>query len=76
MDADLQKAIAAVPEDVWAPIPYRSSTATLGTDKQAEPVCGADVAEVRDVVFGKNGRRVRIIVRRMWPTAGRPPAVR
>ncbi|MHB8312034.1 MAG: hypothetical protein ACYDD0_01860 [Candidatus Dormibacteria bacterium] len=70
MDADLQKAIAAIPEDVWAPLPYRSSAATLGTDKQAEPICGADVAEARDVTFGKNRRRVRIIVRQMGPTAG------
>ncbi len=28
------------------------------------------MAEVPDVAFGKNGRRVPIIVRPMWPTLG------
>ena len=55
MNPDLQKAIAAIPEEAWTPIPYWSSTGTFGTDEQVQAIFGADVAEVPYVAFGKIG---------------------
>lgn len=52
----LHKAIAAIPETAWTPIPYFLD--------------GADVAETTYTPFGKNGTPVRLIVRRVRPTPG------
>lgn len=52
----LHKAIAAIPEKAWVPIPYFLD--------------GADVAETTYTPFGKNGTEVRLIVRRVRPTPG------
>lgn len=70
MNPALQKEIAAIPEEAWTPIPYWSSTGTLGTDEQGQSISGADVAEMPYVAFGKNGMKVRLIVRRVRPTPG------
>jgi hypothetical protein len=52
----LHKAIAAIPEDGWTPIPYFLD--------------GADVAETTYRPFGRNQPEVRLIVRRVRPTPG------
>jgi Transposase DDE domain group 1 len=52
----LHKAIAAIPADAWAPIPYFLD--------------GADVAETSYRSFGKKAPLVRLIVRRVKPTPG------
>ncbi|MGI9017254.1 MAG: IS1380 family transposase [Euzebya sp.] len=57
-NARLRKAIAAIPEDGWTPIPYWIEG-------------GADVAEVPYTCFsGKQAMDVRLIVRRVRPTPG------
>jgi hypothetical protein len=68
MNPSLQKVIAAIPEEVWAPIPYWSSTGTFGLDQDSQPISGADVAAVPYTAFGKKGMKVRLIVRRVRPT--------
>ena len=52
----LHKAIAAIPDDAWVPIPYFLD--------------GADVAETTYRPFGKKAPLVRLIVRRVKPTPG------
>ena len=52
----LNKAIAAIGDDAWVPIPYFLD--------------GADVAETTYTPFGKNGTPTRLIVRRVRPTPG------
>lgn len=57
MTKALHKAIAAIPEDAWTPIPYFLE--------------GAAVAETTYTPFTKRGTRpVRLIVRRVRPTPG------
>lgn len=75
MDKAIHKAIEAIDEDAWKPIPYWSSAGTFGVDEQGEPVSGADVAETGYVAFGKGAKRnggvaCRLIVRRVRPTPG------
>ena len=52
----LHKAIAAIPDDAWTPIPYFLD--------------GADVAETTYRAFGKDQPELRLIVRRVRPTPG------
>jgi hypothetical protein len=52
----VNKAIAAIPESAWTPIPYFLD--------------GADVAETTYRPFGRNGTECRLIVRRVRPTPG------
>jgi len=52
----IHKAISAIPEDAWVPIPYFLD--------------GADVAETTYRPFGKKAPLVRLIVRRTRPTPG------
>jgi len=52
----VQKAISAIPEDAWVPIPYFME--------------GAAVAEVAYRAFGARQPEVRLIVRRVPPTPG------
>jgi len=70
LDKAVQRAIAAIPEEAWVPIPYWSSSGTFGEDEQGQPVSGADVAEIPYTAFGKQGMRVRLIVRRVRPPPG------
>ena len=70
LDKAVQRAIVAIPEEAWVPIPYWSSAGTFGEDEQGQPISGADVAEVPYTAFGKKGMRVRLIVRRVRPTPG------
>jgi hypothetical protein len=53
----VHKAIAAIPEDAWTPIPYFCDG-------------GADVAETAYRPFGTKGKTCRLIVRRVKPTPG------
>jgi hypothetical protein len=53
----VRAAIAAIPQDAWTPIPYWLEG-------------GADVAETTYRPFGRNGRVMRLIVRRVRPTPG------
>lgn len=57
--AAIRRAIEAIPEDAWRPIPYWLAG-------------GADVAETRYTPFAdqKDARPVRLIVRRVRPTPG------
>jgi Transposase DDE domain group 1 len=52
----LHRAIAALPQEAWTPIPYVFP--------------GAGVAEITYTPFGKKGTPVRLIVRRVPPTPG------
>ncbi len=52
----IRSAIAKIPDDAWAPIPYFLD--------------GADVAETSYRPFGKKAPLVRLIVRRVKPTPG------
>ena len=52
----IRKAIAAIPDDAWVPIPYFLD--------------GADVAETSYRPFGKKAPLVRLVVRRVKPTPG------
>lgn len=52
----VRKAVATIPEEAWAPIPYFLD--------------GADVAETTYRPFGKKAPLVRLIVRRTKPTPG------
>ncbi len=52
----IRSAIAKIPDDAWAPIPYFLD--------------GADVAETSYRPFGKKAPVVRLIVRRVKPTPG------
>jgi hypothetical protein len=51
----VHKVIAQIPADAWTPIPYWLEG-------------GADVAETSSGPFGRNGRVMRLIVRRVRPT--------
>jgi Transposase DDE domain group 1 len=53
----VRAAIAVIPEDAWTPIPYWLDD-------------GADVAETAYRPFGRNGRVMRLIMRRVRPTPG------
>jgi hypothetical protein len=53
----VHKVIAQIPADAWTPIPYWLEG-------------GADVAETSYRPFGRNGRVMRLIVRRVRPTPG------
>jgi hypothetical protein len=53
----VHKVIAQIPEDAWTPIPYWLDD-------------GADVAETSYRPFGRKGRVMRLIVRRVRPTPG------
>ena len=53
----VRKVIAQIPADAWTPIPYWLEG-------------GADVAETSYRPFGRNGRVMRLIVRRVRPTPG------
>ncbi len=53
----VRKVIAQIPEGAWTPIPYWLEG-------------GADVAETSYRPFGRNGRVMRLIVRRVRPTPG------
>jgi hypothetical protein len=53
----VHKVIAQIPADAWAPIPYWLEG-------------GADVAETSYRPFGRKGRVMRLIVRRVRPTPG------
>jgi hypothetical protein len=53
----VHKVIAQIPEHAWTPIPYWLED-------------GADVAETSSRPFGRNGRVMRLIVRRVRPTPG------
>lgn len=56
MNPAIRKAIAAIPETAWVPIPYFLD--------------GADVAETTYRPFGRKAPEVRLIVRRVRPTPG------
>jgi hypothetical protein len=56
MNTALRKAIAAIDDEAWTPIPYFFD--------------GADVAETTYRPFGKKAPEVRLIVRRVRPTPG------
>src|SRR5512135_3204851 len=45
MNPSVRRAIAAIPEQAWTPIPYWSSEGTFGHDKDGTPISGADVAD-------------------------------
>jgi hypothetical protein len=53
----VRKVIAQIPADAWTPIPYWLDD-------------GADVAETSYRPFGRKGRVMRLIVRRVRPTPG------
>jgi hypothetical protein len=57
LDSAVQTAIARIPEQAWTPIPYWLEG-------------GADVAETSYRPFGRRGRVMRLIVRRVRPTPG------
>jgi Transposase DDE domain group 1 len=57
LDAAVKAAIAQIPADAWTPIPYWLDG-------------GADVAEASYRPFGRNGRVMRLIARRVRPTPG------
>src|ERR1019366_825593 len=57
MSPSLRDAIEAIAEETWAPIPYWMEG-------------GADVAEASYKPFGKKGKQLRLIVRRVKPTPG------
>jgi Transposase DDE domain group 1 len=57
LDSAVQTAIARIPEPAWTPIPYWLEG-------------GADVAETSYRPFGRRGRVMRLIVRRVRPTPG------
>jgi hypothetical protein len=57
LDKAVRRAIQAIPEDAWMPIPYWLDG-------------GADVAEVSYRPFGRKGRVLRLIIRRVKPTPG------
>jgi Transposase DDE domain group 1 len=57
MSPALRRVVEAIPDEGWAPVPYWAEG-------------GADVAETSYKPFGKNGKQVRLIVRRVKPTPG------
>jgi hypothetical protein len=57
LDAAVKAAVAQIPADAWTPIPYWLDG-------------GADVAEASYRPFGRNGRVMRLIARRVRPTPG------
>jgi Transposase DDE domain group 1 len=57
LDQAVNNVIAQIPDDAWTPIPYWLDD-------------GADVAETRYRPFGRKGRGMRLIVRRVRPTPG------
>jgi len=57
LDKAVRKVIQQIPADAWTPIPYWLDD-------------GADVAETSYRPFGRNGRVMRLVVRRVRPTPG------
>ena len=72
MNPSVRRAIAAIPEQAWTPIPYWSSEGTFGHDEDGTPVSGADVAETAYTAFAgtRDAIEVRLVVRRVRPTPG------
>jgi hypothetical protein len=72
MNPSVRRAIAAIPEQAWTPIPYWSSDGTFGLDEDGKPVSGADVAETSYTAFAgtRDAIDVRLVVRRVRPTPG------
>ena len=72
MNPSVRRAIAAIPEQAWTPIPYWSSEGTFGHDEDGTPVSGADVAETAYTAFAgtRDAIDVRLVVRRVRPTPG------
>src|SRR5512142_2964732 len=72
MNPSVRRAIAAIPEQAWTPIPYWSSEGTFGHDKDGTPISGADVAETAYTAFAGTADAVdvRLVVRRVRPTPG------
>ena len=72
MNPSVRRAIAAIPEQAWTPIPYWSSEGTFGHDADGRPVSGADVAETAYTAFAgtPDAVDVRLVVRRVRPTPG------
>ncbi len=70
LDKAVKRAIAAIPDKAWAPIPYWSSSGTFGEDEQGQSISGVDVAGVPYAALGKKGIRLGLLVRRVRPTPG------
>src|SRR5512142_522562 len=72
MNPSVRRAIAAIPEQAWTPIPYWSSDGTFGQAADGTPISGADVAETGYTAFAgtPDAVDVRLVVRRVRPTPG------
>ena len=72
MNPSVRRAIAAIPEQAWTPIPYWSSDGTFGHADDGTPISGADVAETGYTAFADtpDAVDVRLVVRRVRPTPG------
>jgi hypothetical protein len=72
MNPSVRRAIAAIPEQAWTPIPYWSSDGTFGHAADGSPISGADVAETGYTAFAgtTDAVDVRLVVRRVRPTPG------
>ena len=72
MNPSVRRAIAAIPEQAWTPIPYWSSEGTFGHAADGTPISGADVAETAYTAFAgtPDAVDVRLVVRRVRPTPG------
>jgi len=72
MNPSVRRAIAAIPEHAWTPIPYWSSDGTFGQADDDTPISGADVAETGYTAFAgtPDAVDVRLVVRRVRPTPG------
>ena len=72
MNPSVRRAIAAIPEQAWTPIPYWSSDGTFGHAADGSPISGADVAETGYTAFAgtPDAVDVRLVVRRVRPTPG------
>jgi hypothetical protein len=72
MNPSVRRAIAAIPEHAWTPIPYWSSDGTFGQADDDTPISGADVAETGYTAFADtpDAVDVRLVVRRVRPTPG------
>ena len=70
MNPSVRRAIAAIPEQTWTPIPYWSSDGTFGQADDGAPISGADVAETSYTAFADtpDAVDVRLVVRRVRPT--------
>ena len=72
MNPSVRRAIEAIPEQAWTPIPYWSSEGTFGQAADGTPISGADVAETTYTAFAgtPDAVDVRLVVRRVRPTPG------